>query len=802
MLKPDYLLHVSEGAEEIASELHTRIIRNMVGRVLRRKDRGDGYILTAMDKWQLDTLQEAGYLLEDVQKEIAKYTGYQAKEIARAMEDAGVTALKYDDKIYEKAGIEPPPPLKQSPAMIRLMQRNYEKTLGTWENFTGTTANACHQIFIQSMDEAYMRVASGEVSYVKAYEDAIDGLCGDGLTITYPSGHTDTLETAALRCVRTGVAQSTAEIQMQRMKEHGDDLVLVSSHMGARPSHQVWQGKVYSMGQNREKYPDFVASTHYGEGNGLCGWNCRHHFSPYIEGMENPFDTYDDEENVKIYEDTQKQRAMERGIRKTKRALEGYQEAIDTLPEGDPIRTHAEEKKKALKALLREQNKAYKAFCKEHDFRELPERLRIAKAGKAGDAYNVDIIEVKPPRNPEAPPRPEPPAPEPPKAEPPKPEPIRPVTPPPAQPTASPAPAQEPQEPVVKHSVETVLDVSKWQPKENQFGTRRSTVEITQLIKDMDETALTKAITAWADSSFIRENPNMEGGYFEPATKDLVWGHSNDRDNSCRYSIFAHEIGHATDNRMDSINAGTYDIRDLFTEALVEAGGGGLLSAPERCPSHSDEFMEAMRKDIQNLASGKVKIHPDDMACITYHRNAQGISDFLDGAFGGFVPRGDTRYPGDDQNILGIKLTCGHGRNYWESKYERIMMQDRVGRVLDELKKRKMDITEDQLIGVFRDYMNATELWANINRAIVTEKENSDELDYLRLYAPNALETFRKLVRSHAQELDKYAKQGVEPKDIPRVGDDPRKYKTISKKKNNGSILSRLVNRLRSAVTR
>ena len=32
------------------------------------------------------------------------------------------------------------------------------------------------------------------------------------------------------------------------------------------------------------EYPDFVTSTGYGTGAGLCGWNCRHTFGLYIEG--------------------------------------------------------------------------------------------------------------------------------------------------------------------------------------------------------------------------------------------------------------------------------------------------------------------------------------------------------------------------------------------------------------------------------------------------------------------------------------------------------------------------------------
>ena len=36
--------------------------------------------------------------------------------------------------------------------------------------------------------------------------------------------------------------------------------------------------------RKRKIYPDFAASTGYGTGAGLCGWNCRHSFGPYVEG--------------------------------------------------------------------------------------------------------------------------------------------------------------------------------------------------------------------------------------------------------------------------------------------------------------------------------------------------------------------------------------------------------------------------------------------------------------------------------------------------------------------------------------
>lgn len=379
MLTPDYLLHLSEGAEQISAQLHTDILKDIVRRIRARQLRGDDYLLTAVDKWQIEALLESGYLRDEVAQDIAKATGLQQTEIAEAFEDAGVRAMEYDDRIYQQAGISPIS-LWESPHMVRLMQRNYEATMGEWTNFTRTTADAAQTAFIETMDQIYNRVLSGASGYISAYTDAIDRLASNGLFILYPTGHRDTIETATLRCVRTGVSQATAQIQTARMDELDIDLVLVSSHMGARPEHAEWQGKVYSRSGKSRKYPDFVESTGYGTGAGLCGWNCRHSFSPYFEGMDNPFLQYDSEENREAYELSQQQRAMERAIRKTKRRKEVLSEAAD-IPD-EAARKDVEARLAKVRERLRMQDAAYKEFCDQHELRPLPERLRIAKANR------------------------------------------------------------------------------------------------------------------------------------------------------------------------------------------------------------------------------------------------------------------------------------------------------------------------------------------------------------------------------------------------------------------------------------
>lgn len=378
MLSPDYLLHITEGAEEIASQLHTDMLKQVIRRILAREKKGYDYLLTAADKWRIESVIETGALRDDLIKEIAKYSKYEEKEIREAFEDAGVKALAYDDKIYKRAGLSSTP-LLQSPYMLRLMQRNYESTLHEWENFTRTTADVSEQLFIETMDRIYNKVMSGSSGYIDAYVEGIDSLASNGLYVHYPSGHRDTIETATLRCVRTGVSQASADIQIARMDEMDVDLVIVSAHMGARPSHQVWQGKIYSRSGTSKKYPDFVSSTGYGTGEGLCGWNCRHNFSPYFEGQGNPFERYDDKENEELYNKTQEQRAMERGIRKTKRKKETLQDAANNAPD-EETRADINKRLAKTKDRLRQQNAAYQEFCDENDLRPLPERLKIGKA--------------------------------------------------------------------------------------------------------------------------------------------------------------------------------------------------------------------------------------------------------------------------------------------------------------------------------------------------------------------------------------------------------------------------------------
>lgn len=384
MLTPEYLYRITEGAEDIASQLHANIIQKIIERMMIRLGRGEDYLLTATDKWQIEVLQEAGYLLEDIQKELADKTKKQVKEIQEAMEDAGVQALQWDDKIYQAAGLSPVP-LLQSPTLMRIMQRNYEATAGEWRNFTRTTANEAQRLFINQMDNAYNMVVSGAVSYTEAVRDVINEVSEVGMKVNYPSGYKMSIESATTMIVRTGISQTAAEVSLERMKEMDWDIILVSSHLGARVgdggknpgNHSWWQGKFYSRTGRDKRFPDFVSSTGYGSITGLSGVNCRHSFGTG-DGENNPFEQYDTEENRKVYETQQRQRTLERRIRDSKRKVQNLQTAVDNCKD-EKLKFELQQKLDRKSYTLSQQNKAYKKYCADNDLKEYETRLKVAK---------------------------------------------------------------------------------------------------------------------------------------------------------------------------------------------------------------------------------------------------------------------------------------------------------------------------------------------------------------------------------------------------------------------------------------
>ena len=182
--------------------------------------------------------------------------------------------------------------------------------------------------------EAIARHQAGEPTKA-VMERGVSKLANSGLeTIDYISGTKTTIDAALRRHIVSQANQARNRLLMQRMDEWEWDLVFVDAHFGARPTHALWQGKVYSRSGRSTEYPPLVESTGYGTVTGLCGANCYHNMAPYVPGLSQLPDTdFADQEKLvgmtsdEYYAATQKQRRYERYIRTKKREIVSFQEA-------------------------------------------------------------------------------------------------------------------------------------------------------------------------------------------------------------------------------------------------------------------------------------------------------------------------------------------------------------------------------------------------------------------------------------------------------------------------------------------
>lgn len=329
MLPPSYLDAMPDAFVQLAQQVEDEILQDVARRI------GKMGTLTETADWQLWRYQQTEAVRENVVKLLAKYSGKSEATIRRLLKEAATEAMEREDAIYYHYNLEPTP-FEESAALNNLLNAGARQTCGTWRNLTATTANTVSGAFERALDVAWGKVATGAFDYKTAVKQAVDSLADEMPEITYPSGHTDSLEVAARRAVLTGVNQTAGKLQEARMDEMNVEFVETSAHGGARPSHAEWQGRRFHRGGAVDylgkHYPDFEQATGYGTGAGLCGWNCRHTFFAVFPELGDPptwteeslqeLNARNIEYNGKLYtqyEVNQMQRARERNVRKWKK---------------------------------------------------------------------------------------------------------------------------------------------------------------------------------------------------------------------------------------------------------------------------------------------------------------------------------------------------------------------------------------------------------------------------------------------------------------------------------------------------
>lgn len=381
MLTPEQLSHCADDILKLYSQLEEEIIRDVARRISKTG------IITETGKLQLNAMQQLGVLNSDILLSLSKYTSITEEQLKKLFEDAAITATEYDNEIYRANGLNPKS-IKFSASQMQMLEAGYKKTSGNISNLTRTTAVTSQTGFINACTLAELKTESGAFSPQQAIIDAIKQVAADGAFVLYPSGHRDRLDVAVRRNVMTGISQTTGEICLANARELGCDLMEITAHAGARPSHAIWQGRIVSL-SGRRGYLS-LSDIGYGTGSGFKGWNCRHDWYPYFEGSTKMYSEKDlkelDAKNIKfpdgsmhtLYEAEQHQRAFERKIRKTKRTLAACDEALNNLSDEKLLKNLQKEFNSHSKKLKR-QEAELNTFCRKTNL--LPDNSRTQVTG-------------------------------------------------------------------------------------------------------------------------------------------------------------------------------------------------------------------------------------------------------------------------------------------------------------------------------------------------------------------------------------------------------------------------------------
>ena len=385
---PEVLDALPESTADLFREMEDEVLSSICSKLEAARHLG---AITAQDLQKMRKVST-----DDITKLISATTGKGRTKVKSILNDVEVQNTRFYTDLAERSGYP-----ASAPTMAGTVADSIrEQTLGTYRNITGSMGFVVDsgrmlepaKAYQWALDKAVIQVQSGAVSYEDAVKQAVRTLAKSGIkTVDYASGKVEQIDVAVRRAILTGTNQLCLKMAEKAMESLYTDLVEVSAHIGARnkglepENHEMWQGKVYRWVEkpvfSSGEYPDFVLHTGYGSGEGLGGWNCRHHFSPFVEGVSERTYSQEDLDAMKGkkrtivfegkeydgYEATQKQREIERTLRRMKRERTAYRSAGLSNEEN------------AVNIRIRRLTRKYKRFSKIAGLPEQMERTKITR---------------------------------------------------------------------------------------------------------------------------------------------------------------------------------------------------------------------------------------------------------------------------------------------------------------------------------------------------------------------------------------------------------------------------------------
>lgn len=240
---------------------------------------------------RIQSLLNLGYDLTDIKKELSKDLNITSNKLGRLVNEAGLKSYAEDAKFYAIGGKR----LKENPTVLKMIDTMSKSAVEDLNNLTGTVGLAGKPLekwYKETLNQAVIDITSGTYARSEVMRRVVKDIGDKGLEyIEYSSGRNFSVEAAVKMNLVSSVNRLSAEISLKNAEEMDQDLMELTAHAGARPTHQEWQGQIVSLSGN----PDYLSLNDigYGSSEGFMGVNCRHNWYPYFPGKSKRF--WDDE---------------------------------------------------------------------------------------------------------------------------------------------------------------------------------------------------------------------------------------------------------------------------------------------------------------------------------------------------------------------------------------------------------------------------------------------------------------------------------------------------------------------------
>lgn len=337
MFTPSEIEALPSNMEQLYRSLQLNIMSDLTERL-----KANGEEITSAADWQINRLYELGVSKDEIDSLIQSTLDVSDDEIDRIYDEVVQSGYARNEELYTSKGKEYIP-YAENKQLQQLVKAVKNQTKSEYRNITGSLGFAVRNadntlsftpladFYQRTLDNGLMQIASGAVDYNTVLKKAVKAMTDSGLrSVEYSSGWSNRVDVAVRRALMTGFNQVVAKVNEDNAEQLGTEYFEVSYHRGARPTHQVWQGRVYS-----KKELETVCGL--GTVTGLCGANCYHSYSPFMKGIDTP--TYSDEELDRMneeenapkeyngkeytaYEAQQKQRQLETAMRADRQKIE------------------------------------------------------------------------------------------------------------------------------------------------------------------------------------------------------------------------------------------------------------------------------------------------------------------------------------------------------------------------------------------------------------------------------------------------------------------------------------------------